>query len=52
MVGGGGLGNAVVASIQRVNISLGAEAGLAVVVLAIFLDRVTSAFGNKTQRAS
>lgn len=52
MVGGGGLGNAVVASIQRVNISLGAEAGLAVVVLAIFLDRVTSALGSKTQRAS
>ncbi|MDP9806274.1 ABC-type proline/glycine betaine transport system permease subunit [Trueperella bonasi] len=52
MVGGGGLGNAVVASIQRVNISLGAEAGLSVVILAMFLDRVTSAFGNKTKRSA
>ncbi|WP_394263154.1 ABC transporter permease [Trueperella sp.] len=52
MVGGGGLGNAVVSSIQRVNISLGAEAGLAVVILAMFLDRVTSAFGSKTKRTS
>lgn len=50
MVGGGGLGNAVVSSIQRVNIALGAEAGVSVVILAIYLDRVTAAFGAKTER--
>lgn len=50
MVGGGGLGNAVVSSIQRVNIALGAEAGVSVVILAIYLDRVTAALGAKTER--
>lgn len=46
MVGAGGLGQQVVEAIQRVRVGQGFEAGLAVVVLAIFLDRVTSAFGN------
>jgi len=47
MVGAGGLGNDVVAALQRVNVALGFEAGLAVVILAMFLDRVTSALGNR-----
>lgn len=50
MVGAGGLGADVVQAIQRVNISLGAEAGTATVVLAMYLDRVTGAFGNKRAR--
>lgn len=45
MVGAGGLGNDVLASIQRLDIGLGFESGLAVVLLAIILDRITESFG-------
>jgi len=48
MVGAGGLGNEVLEGIQRVNIAQGFEGGVAVVVLAIFLDRITSALGDRT----
>ncbi len=41
MVGAGGLGNDVLASIQRLDIRLGFESGMAVVLLAIILDRIT-----------
>ncbi|WP_282948140.1 ABC transporter permease [Cellulomonas endometrii] len=51
MVGAGGLGGAVVQALQRVNVSLGFEAGLAVVVLAMFLDRVTSALSTRSRTA-
>jgi glycine betaine/proline transport system permease protein len=51
MVGAGGLGGAVVQALQRVNVSLGFEAGLAVVVLAMFLDRVTSALSTRSKTA-
>ena len=47
MVGAGGLGDDVVAALQRVDVALGFEAGLAVVILAIFLDRVTSALADR-----
>ncbi|MFD4993458.1 ABC transporter permease [Cellulosimicrobium cellulans] len=47
MVGAGGLGDDVVAALQRVDVALGFEAGLAVVILAMFLDRVTSALGDR-----
>ena len=46
MVGAGGLGQPIVQSLQRIDIGLGSEAGLSVVILAIFLDRVTNALGN------
>jgi glycine betaine/proline transport system permease protein len=46
MVGAGGLGNDVLASIQRLDIGLGFESGLAVVLLAIMLDRITETFGT------
>lgn len=46
LVGGGGLGSAVTTSISRLDIGLGFEAGLSVVVLAIYLDRVTAAVGS------
>lgn len=46
LVGAGGLGQLVVTSISRLDIGLGFEAGLAVVVLAIYLDRITAAIGN------
>jgi glycine betaine/proline transport system permease protein len=51
MVGAGGLGGDVVQALQRVNVSLGFEAGLAVVILAMFLDRVTSALGTRSRTA-
>ena len=46
MVGAGGLGNDVLASIQRLDIGLGFESGLSVVLLAIILDRITESFGR------
>ena len=45
MVGAGGLGNDVLASIARLDIGLGFESGLSVVLLAIMLDRITESFG-------
>ena len=47
MVGAGGLGGEVVASLGRLDTGLGVEAGLSVVILAILLDRFTGAFGQK-----
>lgn len=52
MVGAGGLGNDVLASIQRLDIGLGFESGMAVVLLAIILDRVTESFGTPRPVAS
>ena len=46
MVGAGGLGNDVLASIQRLDIGLGFESGLSIVLLAIILDRITESFGR------
>lgn len=51
MVGAGGLGNDVLASIQRLDIGLGFESGLAVVLLAIILDRITESFGASQEQA-
>ncbi|ARU86887.1 proline/glycine betaine ABC transporter permease [Pseudomonas sp. M30-35] len=52
MVGAGGLGNDVLASIQRLDIGLGFESGMAVVLLAIILDRITESFGTPKQENS
>ncbi|RDG38642.1 ABC transporter permease/substrate binding protein [Streptomyces corynorhini] len=41
MVGGGGLGGAVYRALGNIDIGLGFEAGLSVVILAVFLDRIT-----------
>ena len=46
LIGAGGLGSVVVSSISRLDIGLGFEAGIAVVILAIYLDRLTSALGE------
>jgi glycine betaine/proline transport system permease protein len=40
MVGAGGLGAPTIRALATNNISLGAEAGLAIVIVAIILDRV------------
>jgi glycine betaine/proline transport system permease protein len=47
MVGADGLGQDVVQALQRVDVGLGFEAGLSVVILAMFLDRVTAALGDR-----
>lgn len=41
MIGAGGLGYQVLVGIQRVDIGMGFEAGLAIVIIAIILDRIT-----------
>jgi glycine betaine/proline transport system permease protein len=47
MVGGGGLGAVVVQAVTKLDIGQGFEGGLAVVIVAIYLDRVTAAFGAR-----
>jgi glycine betaine/proline transport system substrate-binding protein len=47
IVGAGGLGAEVFRGVTRLNVGLGFEGGLSVVILAVFLDRVTGAFGSK-----
>ncbi|GAU66202.1 glycine betaine ABC transporter permease/substrate-binding protein [Streptomyces sp. NBRC 110611] len=47
MVGGGGLGQSVYNAISSVNVALGFEAGLAVVILAMYLDRMTGALNQR-----
>lgn len=46
MVGADGLGKEVAAAVATVNVSQGVEAGLSIVIIAIFLDRVTAAIGT------
>ena len=41
MIGGGGLGDVVLRGIQQLDVGLGFEGGLAVVILAVILDRLT-----------
>ncbi|WP_298806924.1 proline/glycine betaine ABC transporter permease [uncultured Pseudokineococcus sp.] len=50
LIGGGGLGSVVVRAISSLDLALGFEAGLSVVVLAIYLDRLTAALGSGTPR--
>ena len=46
MIGAGGLGEVVLSGITQLKLGLGFEGGIAVVILAIYLDRVTQALGN------
>ncbi|GAB3644607.1 ABC transporter permease [Glycomyces tarimensis] len=48
LVGGGGLGAVIAGSLGRLDIAAGFNAGLAVVFLAIFLDRVTQGLSDRT----
>lgn len=45
--GAPGLGATVVRAVTSMNIGMGIEGGLGVVILAIYLDRVTAAFGRE-----
>lgn len=49
MIGAGGLGSEVLRGIQRLQIGVGFEGGLAVVILAIILDRITQSLGTKSK---
>ena len=50
MAGAEGLGGAVTGALQGLNVPLGVEAGLAVVIIAIYLDRLSHALGTRSSR--
>ena len=47
MIGAGGLGYDVLASLRRLDIGAGIEAGIAIVVLAVALDRLSQAYATR-----
>lgn len=47
MIGAGGLGNVVLQGITQLDVGKGFVGGLAVVILAIILDRITQSFGQR-----
>lgn len=47
MIGAGGLGKEVLRGIQRLDVPTGFEGGLAIVIIAIILDRITQNLGRK-----
>ncbi len=51
MIGARGLGEDVLAGIQTLNVGLGLQAGLAIVILAIVIDRITQAYGKSRRSA-
>lgn len=50
MVGAKGLGERVLYAINRIDISLGFEAGVSIVFLAIIMDRLTGGIANRLQK--
>jgi glycine betaine/proline transport system permease protein len=51
MIGAGGLGFDVLAALRRLDIGAGLEAGMAIVALAIALDRLSQAYASKAGKA-
>jgi glycine betaine/proline transport system permease protein len=49
MVGAPGLGKDIIQALSRTAIALGFEAGLAVVIIAMILDRITGGFGLRAR---
>lgn len=47
MIGASGLGQIILQAIQTLNVGLGLQAGGAIVILAIIVDRITQAYGRK-----
>ena len=47
MVGAGGLGNDILSSIQQLDIGLGLQSGMVVVLMAILLDRLSASFARR-----
>ena len=52
MIGARGLGGEVWRAIQRLDLGSGFEAGICIVIIAIYLDRLLQALGRKTSRKS
>ncbi|WJL94676.1 proline/glycine betaine ABC transporter permease [Microbacterium sp. ET2] len=52
IVGADGLGKLVVQSVSTARLAIGVEAGLAVVIIAVYLDRVTAALGSPGEYSS
>ena len=50
MVGAQGLGERVLYAINRIDISLGFEAGISIVFLAIIIDRITGGIADRLQK--
>jgi len=50
MIGARGLGEDVLAGIQTLDIGRGLQAGIAIVILAIVIDRITQAYGEPLRR--
>lgn len=51
MIGARGLGTEVLRGIQRIQVGQGFEAGLAVVILAVLLDRLTATVGKRRKKS-
>lgn len=51
MIGARGLGEDVLAGIQTLDIGRGLQAGIAIVILAIVIDRITQAYGRVSRRS-
>jgi glycine betaine/proline transport system permease protein len=49
MIGTRGLGDEVLLGLQQLNVGRALEAGIAIVLLAIVLDRITQAYGDTLQ---
>ncbi|MBZ4241889.1 proline/glycine betaine ABC transporter permease, partial [Mycobacterium tuberculosis] len=47
MIGSRGLGEDVLAGIQTLDVGKGTQAGLAIVILAIVIDRISQGFGQE-----
>lgn len=52
IAGAPGLGQEVVQAITSLNVPMGVEAGVGVVLLAVYLDRLTAALGDKGARST
>ncbi|MEL7668426.1 MAG: proline/glycine betaine ABC transporter permease [Actinomycetota bacterium] len=50
IVGAGGLGAVIFRGVTRLDVGLGFEGGLGVVIMAVFLDRITAAFGDRANK--
>lgn len=51
VVGAGGLGGAIYGAITELNVAKGFSGGLCIVILAIYIDRLSAAFGGRSKGA-
>ncbi|MBU1345091.1 MAG: proline/glycine betaine ABC transporter permease [Proteobacteria bacterium] len=51
MIGAGGLGSKILYSIQRIDLGVGIESGLAILFIAVVLDRILQGITHKQQKA-